>query len=365
MDEMITRQDCGSANGQTVEAFEIEAGPYRARLLSLGAILQEMHVPDRNGVIRDIAIGYDEPEDYFKFRGSAGAICGRVANRIANATFDLDGTTYQLSKNLGENHLHGGTSGFNRKVWRAEVDEANNTVTFEYSSVDGEEGYPGRLDARVTYRLSDTGLLSVDMEAVTDQATVVNLVHHGYWNLAGHDTGDVREQLLWIDADRSTAVRDGGIPTGELPATAGTALDFRAPKPIGRDIEAASEGGGYDYNLCLNGAAGELRPVIAALDPASGRGLTISTDQPGVQLYTGNHFDAAPNIGKGGYDYGKYAGFALETQHFPDAPNHSNFPSIVLRPSETYRHRMHVQFFSTVSRDLDVSAAISTAQAGA
>lgn len=362
---MITQHECGVVDGQTVEAFEIKAGPYRARLLSLGAILQEMHVPDSDGVIRDIAIGYDAPEDYFKFRGSAGAICGRVANRIANATFKLDGTSYHLSKNLGENHLHGGTSGFNRKVWRASVDASANAVTFEYSSVDGEEGYPGRLDARVRYSLSDTGLLSVDMAAVTDKPTVVNLVHHGYWNLAGHDAGDVREQLLWIDADRYTPVRDGGIPTGELRDCAGTALDFRAPKPIGRDIESASESGGYDYNFCLNGANGDLKPVIVALDPASGRGLTISTDQPGVQLYTGNHFGAAPNIGKGGFAYGKYAGFALETQHFPDAPNHPSFPPIVLRPGETYRHRMDVRFFTSAGRDIDVPAALLSAQSGA
>lgn len=362
---MITRREYGTVNGQAVEAFELEAGPYRARLLSLGAILQKMHVPDRNGIIKDIAVGYDDPEDYLKFRGSAGAICGRVANRIADAKFTLDGTIYDLSKNLGENHLHGGTNGFNRKIWRAEIDDSANAVRFEYSSADGEEGYPGRLDARVTYSLSDTGLLSVDMEAATDRPTIVNLVHHGYWNLAGHDAGDVREQLLWIDADRYTPVRDGGIPTGELRDCADTALDFRAPKPIGRDIEAASDGGGYDYNFCLNGTHGDLRPVIAALDPASGRGLVITTDQPGVQLYTGNHFGAAPNIGKGGYAYGKYAGFALETQNFPDAPNQPNFPSIVLRPGETYRHRMNVQFFSSAGEDIDVPAAILLAQTGA
>jgi aldose 1-epimerase len=350
---MITRHPCGTIDRQVVEAFSVEAGPYRMRLLSLGAILQEMHTPDLSGSLQDIAIGYDLPGDYLRFRGSAGAICGRFANRISDAQFRLDGTVYRLSKNLGENHLHGGHSGFNRKVWHGEILQDRNAVRFDYSSADGEEGYPGGVDATVTYALSETGLLSVEMEAHSDKATVINLVHHGYWNLAGHASGDIRDQVLWVNADQYTPVTAEGIPTGELRSVDGI-FDFRTPKPIGGYIDAEGLPGGYDHNFCLAGVPGEIREVIAALDPVSGRGLAISTDQVGVQLYTGNHFGAAPNVGKGGHVYPTHAGFALETQGFPNAPNQPNFPSTVLRPGETYRHRMNVQFFARAIDDFKV-----------
>lgn len=340
----ITTSVFGRIDGETVEAYEIEAGGLTATVITYAAALSRVFAPDRNGRLEDIALGYDDIESYLRYRGSAGAVCGRFANRIADARFDLDGRTFSLSANEPPNHLHGGFKGFNKRIWTAEADTAANAVRLALTRPDGDEGYPGRVNASVTYRLTADAVLEILMEATTDRPTVVNMAHHGYWNLAGHGSGSVRDQLLLIEAGSYTPVGPGKIPTGEIAPVAGTAFDFRNLRPIGASFDDAAQlpEGGYDHNFCLDGAPGTLRRAARAEDPASGRTLEIWTDRPGVQFYTANHFGALPAVGKGGAAYGKHAGFALETQTYPNAPNVPHFPSAVLRPGETYRHRMRI-----------------------
>lgn len=344
----IRKSDFGELEGQLVEAYDIEAGAVRARVITYGAILSELHVPDRSGKSADIVLGYDDLPSYLRYRGSAGAICGRYANRIAHAQFSLDGETYALSVNEPPNHIHGGFKGFNKRVWLADQDSGSNAVRLTLERPNGDEGYPGKVDASVTYRLTEELALEIVMEAVTDRPTIINMVNHGYWNLAGHESGSIRDQLLLIEADHYTPVGPGKIPTGEIASVAGTAFDFRAERPIGAFIDDRSQlpEAGYDHNFCLNGQSGVLRRAARAVDPLSRRGLEIWTDQPGVQFYTANHFEAVPAIGKGGFTYGKHAGFALETQVYPNSPNQPHFPSAVLRSGETYRHVMRIPFFN-------------------
>jgi len=344
----IRKSDFGELDGQGVEAYDLEAGALRARVITYGAILSELHVPDGAGRSADIVLGYDDLPSYLRYRGSAGAICGRYANRIAGAQFPLDGETHMLSVNEPPNHIHGGFGGFNKQVWAAEPDSRGNAVRLTLERPDGDEGYPGNVRASVTYRLTEDPALEITLEAVTDRPTIINMVHHGYWNLAGHDSGSIRDQLLLIEADHYTPVGPGKIPTGVIAPVAGTAFDFRTERPIGTLLDDVSQlpEAGYDHNFCLNGRPGTLRRAARALDPRSGRGLEIWTDQPGVQFYTANHFGAGPAIGKSGAVYGKHAGFALETQVYPDSPNQPHFPPAVLRPGERYRHVMRVPFFN-------------------
>jgi aldose 1-epimerase len=342
----IEKTTFGERDGREVEAYAIEAGPVRASIITYGAILKELHVPDGSGRSEDIVLGYDDLPSYIRYRGSAGAICGRYANRIAGARFALDGRTFSLSENEPPNHIHGGLKGFGKQIWTAEPDEAGSAVRLTLERPDGDEGYPGAVVASVTYRLTDRPALEIVMEATTDRPTVINMAYHGYWNLAGHGSGSIRDQHLLIGADRYTPVGPGKIPTGEIAPVAGTVFDFRTARPIGTAIDDVSllPEGGYDHNFCLNGSG--LRRAVRAVDPVSGRGLEIWTDQPGVQFYTANHFEKLPAIGKGGAAYGKHAGFALETQNYPNAPNEPHFPSAVLRPGEIYRHVMRVPFFT-------------------
>lgn len=343
----ITKTSFGAIDGRPVDAYELQAGPLRAKVITYGAILSELHVPDRNGRSDDIVLGYDDLESYLRYRGSAGAVCGRYANRIAKAQFTLDGETHALTVNEEPNHIHGGAKGFNKQIWNAETDEASNALRLTLDRPDGDEGYPGRVQASVTYRLTEEPALDVVFEATTDKPTVINMVHHGYWNLAGHGSGSVRDQLLLLEADHYTPVGPGKIPTGEIVPVAGTAFDFRTLRSIGAMIDDQSQlpEAGYDHNFCLNGERGTLRRAARAVDPHSGRGLEVWTDQPGVQFYSANHFEKLPAVGKGGAPYGKHAGFALETQVYPNSPNEPRFPSAVLRPGETYRHVMRVPFF--------------------
>ncbi|WP_262271653.1 MULTISPECIES: aldose epimerase family protein [Microvirga] len=343
----IQKTAFGAIEGQPVEAFDIETGPVRATIITYAAALSRLFVPDREGKAADIVLGYDDPAAYVQNRGSAGAICGRFANRIADARFTLDGKTYGLSPNEPPNHIHGGFGGFSKRIWTGEPDTAGNAVRLTLHRPDGDEGYPGAVTTSVTYRLTDEPALEIVMEATTDRPTVVNLAYHGYWNLAGHDSGHVRDQHLLIEADRYTPVGPGKIPTGAFAPVAGTAFDFRSSRPIGAMIDDTTQlpEAGYDHNFCLNDRGAPLRRAARALDPVSRRGLEIWTDQPGVQFYTANHFGKVPAVGKGGAVYEKHAGFALETQNFPNAPNIPHFPSAVLRPGETYRHVMRIPFF--------------------
>ncbi|MFC4172188.1 aldose epimerase family protein [Microvirga sp. GCM10011540] len=345
----IERTVFGAIEGRPVEAYRLESGVLRARVITYGAILSELHVPDRTGRMDDVVLGYDDLPSYLQYRGSAGAICGRYANRIALGRFPLDGELYSLSVNEAPNHIHGGFRGFNKQIWTAEPDTEGNAIRLTLDSPDGDEGYPGRVAASVTYRLTDEPALEIVLEATTDRPTIINLVYHGYWNLAGHSSGSIRDQHLLIEADHYTPVGPGKIPTGEIAPVAGTAFDFRNERPIGLAIDDTSQlpEAGYDHNFCLRGENGKLRRAARAVDPGTGRGLEIWTDRPGVQFYTANHFEKTPAIGKGGAVYGKHAGFALETQVYPNSPNEPHFPNAILRPGETYRHVMRVPFFTS------------------
>lgn len=305
-------------------------------LSSLGAAIHSIRTPDREGRTADVVLGFETLDEWITNPPFFGVVVGRYANRIARGRFTLDGVTYTLATNNGQNHLHGGNRGFDKVVWQAEpVDDAN-AVAFTYASADGEEGYPGALTVRVRYTLNDDGELQLDYTAGTDKATVVNLSNHAYFNLAG--TGTVLDHELQINADRYTPVDETLIPTGELAPVEGTPFDFRQAAPIGARIAADHPqiriGGGYDHNFVLNGTSGELRAAASAFDPSSGRTLEVRTTEPGVQLYSGNF--AEPIAGRGGQSYPRHAGFCLETQHFPDSPNQSAFPSTVLRPGETF-----------------------------
>ncbi|HET6406678.1 MAG TPA: aldose epimerase family protein [Chthoniobacteraceae bacterium] len=324
-----------TSDGQKVTVYTISGPHSEARFVTWGASLIEMTVPDRDGKLASVTLGFDEPGRYLQPHPFFGCVAGRFANRIALGKFTLDGKTYQLPTNNGPHHLHGGPGGFDKRNWTGEV-LGTNGVRFTYESADGEEGYPGKLTATVTYTLTERDELRIDYVATTDKPTVVNLTNHTYWNLSGEP--DVLGHELQINADKYTVVDAESIPTGELRAVAGSEFDFTKSKPIGRDIGAMANtpGGGFDHNWVVNaGAKGEL--VLAAVlhDPKSGRTMRVLSDQPGIQFYSGNYVN---NIkGRGGKVYGKFAGLCLETQHFPDAPNRPEFASTVLRPGETYK----------------------------
>jgi aldose 1-epimerase len=323
----------------------------RADISNYGAIVTRLLVPDRQGAMADVVLGYDSLADYLKGSPYFGAIVGRYGNRIAKATFTLDGVRYTLAANNGPNALHGGLKGFDKVVWQAEpyADSTEAGLRLHYVSPDGEEGYPGRLDVSVTYALTNDDALRIDYRLTTDHPTVQNVTHHSYFNLAGHAAGAILGQELMLDADRFTPVDSMLIPTGELRSVAGTPFDFRTPTAIGARIAADDEqlrmAGGYDHNFVLSGPVGALRVVGRVRDPLSGRVMEISTTEPGIQFYSGNFLDGS-NVGKGGARYEHRAGFCLETQHFPDSPNHPDFPSAVLRPGEEYRSTTVYRFFA-------------------
>ncbi|WP_328317295.1 aldose epimerase family protein [Streptomyces sp. NBC_00388] len=300
-------------DGTPVHRWTLERGGTRARVLTYGGILQSVEVPDRTGVVAGVALGFPDLAGYLASPGPYfGALIGRYANRIADGTFTLDGRIHRLPRNNAPHSLHGGDRGFDKRVWEAEA--TGHGVRLSRVSPDGEEGYPGRLAVSVTYTLTESGALRIAYEATTDAPTVVSLTNHSYWNLAGAGSGSAAGQTLRIAASRVTPVDAELIPTGELAAVAGTRFDFRQPRTVGL---------GYDHNYALDGAdAAELS------DPVSGRVLTLTTSEPGIQLYTGDHIDDGP--------FGPGAGIALETQRFPDAPNRPEFPGAVLRPGDAY-----------------------------
>ncbi|MGE3175414.1 MAG: aldose epimerase family protein [Planctomycetota bacterium] len=311
-----------------------------------GAILQSIRVPDRDGRFADIALGYDDVDGYRTAvdKPYFGAVVGRYGNRIAGGRFELDGQEYRLATNNGPNHLHGGLVGFDKVVWDGTRIRGDgwDGVELRYVSADGEEGYPGRLDVRVTYKLHDTDELSVDYLATTDRATPVNLTQHTYFNLKGEGQGTILDHELQIAASRYTPVDATLIPTGELASVEGTPFDFRRPKAIGRDIAQdhlqLRHGGGYDHNFVLDAPARDVELALAATvhEPISGRVLEVATTEPGLQFYCGNFLDGRL-VGKAGRPYVHRGGFCLETQHFPDSPNRPAFPSTILRPGQEYR----------------------------
>lgn len=321
-----------------LEATLSAPGEPRVKLLTYGARLAELWVPDRGGTLADIVLGLDTLDDWRTFGAYIGATCGRFANRIADGRFSLDGREIQVDRNEGAQHLHGGAAGFDTKLWRIES-HSERHVTFATTSPAGEMGFPGTLEARTTYRIDDG--LTVEMQATTDAPTIVNLVNHAYFNLAGQGVGNVMGHELQVHAGFYLPVDNRLIPTGEVLSVADTPFDFRQPRHIGRRVPGPS---GFDHNLCLAAPTGPdgLRPCLMATDPASGRRMRLWTTEPGMQLYTGAHFQGGP--GKAGAIYPRFAGFAAETQRFPDSPNRPHFPSPRLDPGQTYRHVMRFDF---------------------
>jgi len=297
---------------------------------NLGCAIISLRVPDKNGVARDIVHGLDSAEDYMKEHPFFGVVCGRIANRIGNARFTLDGVEYVMEANDGPHHLHGGTNGFDKKIWTVE-EVAVNKLAFSYVSPDGESGYPGKLTVYCVYTLTDDNTLRIDYRAETDTKTVCNVTNHSYFNLEGHDAKDIYDQVMQIFSDKFTAIDETLIPTGKLEDVTGTPYDFRKAKPIGQDIKAT--GKGYDHNYVLD------TPGIAAVvySPVSGISMAVKTNSPGVQFYTGNVIDGSVS-GKG-VTYQRQSAFCLETQLFPDCVNKPEFPSPVVtadKPQEYY-----------------------------
>ena len=320
----------------------------RAKWFGRGATLAELHVPDESGKLADVVLGFDREDEYASAGNQHfGATTGRYANRIARGQFSIDGREYRLAVNNGPNHLHGGVKRSLDKVdWDAEplADERGKGVRFTYTSPDGEESFPGALAVTVDYLLTDDNGLHIEYAATTDAPTPVNLTNHSYFNLAGHGSGSVMNHLLRIDADAYTPTDEHLIPTGEIRSLDSTPLDFRETQPLGARLDQLtdSQADGYDLNYVLNGSPGTVREIASLYDPASGRIMRVHTDQPGVQLYTGNGLHG--QVGKQGRKYEKHSAMCLETQHYPDSPNQPSFPSTILRPGQTYRHVCVYQF---------------------
>ena len=306
-----------------------------ASLLNYGATWQTMFVPNRKGELIDVVLGYDTIEDYQKNYMYLGATVGRVANRIKNARFTLGGVEYKLAANNGASCLHGGVVGFDKKIWQAQID--GDSVFFSLTSPDGEEGFPGTLSIVVIYTLDDENALSIRYLLNSDQDTIQSMTNHAYFNLAGQQA-TVLEQTLQINADQCTRIDKDVLPTGEIGSVRGTPLDFTKAKPIGRDIAAKGELvdviGGFDHNFVVNRKTGDVEKIATAYDPAGGIAMDVYTDQPGVQLFTPPDFSYM--TGKGGVQYGPYPAFCLETQHFANAMDNPQFPSIVLRAGEVF-----------------------------
>ena len=314
------------------------------KIITYGGIVTEIDTPDSSGQIANVALGFDNLADYVAKSPYFGAIIGRYANRIAKGTFMLDGVTYHLPINNGVNSLHGGIMGFDKHVWTATIVPPSHDgagVKLSYTSVNGEEGYPGKLKVDVTYTLTRDNQLRIDYHATTDQATIINLTNHTYFNLAGEGSGDVFDQVLWLKAHNYTPVDSTLIPTGVIAPVAGTPFDFTTPTPIGERIRDADPqiviAQGYDHNFVIDRPAGDssLILIAKAFDPASGRVLKTYTTEPGVQLYTGNFLDGTL-VGPSHHTYRQGDAFTLETQHYPDSPNEPTFPSTVLRPGKTF-----------------------------
>ena len=331
------------AGEETQLFFLVNDAGMEVRVTNYGGIITHIKMPDRHGRFADVVLGHDTLEGYLHRSRYFGALVGRYANRIARGRFVLNGTEYSLAINNGLNHLHGGIKGFDKVVWQAS--ETVDGVQLRYLSPDGEENYPGNLRATVTYCLTDANELRIEYAATTDKDTIINLTNHSYFNLAGD--GTIFDHEITINADAFTPVDQTLIATGEVRSVKDTPLDFTSATPIGKrincDYEQIRIAGGYDHNFVLRGQMGELRTVATVHDPKSGRTMEVATTQPGMQFYSGNFLDGSL-VGKAGRAYVKHSGCCFETQHFPDSPNHLNFPSTVLKPNEEYRHSTVFKF---------------------
>jgi len=349
METLVAQAPFGQTpDGAPVDIYTLRhADGMEARICNYGGILVSLKAPDRDGHLEEVALGYDHLDGYLAASPYFGALVGRYGNRIANGKFALEGVTYTLAANNGPNALHGGRKGFDKVVWQATRTSVASAPALElnYLSKDGEEGYPGNLSVKAVYSLTSDQGLRLDFSATTDKPTIVNLTQHTYFNLAGR--GDILGHQVQIDADRFTPVDGALIPTGELRSVEGTPFDFRQPAAIGSRIEQDDEqlqrGHGYDHNFVLNHPIGRLDVVARVTEPVTGRVLEVLTTEPGVQFYTGNFLNGAIK-GKGGQIYYRRAGFCLEAQHFPDSPNHPEFPAVTLKPGEVYRNTIVFRF---------------------
>jgi aldose 1-epimerase len=332
-------------DGTEIEQYTLSnRNGVRVGIINYGATVRDLWVPDRDGKLGNVVLGFNDLEGYLTNAPFFGGTIGRYGNRIAKGKFTLDGKEYTLPINNGPNSLHGGKMGFNRRVWNAKsLGEANvAAVRFTYVSKDGEEGYPGNLTVSVTYTLTDDNALRISYAANTDRATPLNLTNHSYFNLAGAGNGNILKETLWLNADAYTPTDDTLIPTGEIWSVAGTPYDFRKPTEIGARMAQIPKVGGYDMNYVLNGRAGNMREVAEVTDSASGRVMRVYTTEPGVQFYNGIGLDGSIHGPGGAYE--KYGGLCLETQHYPDSPNHPAFPSTILRPGSEFHSETIYKF---------------------
>lgn len=348
----VQQSRLGIREGRPVNLYKLtNAHGLEVDAMNYGGIIMSIRVPDKNGKFADIVLGHENMEGYIPNPTYFGAIVGRYANRIANGEFTFDGKTYHLPKNDGPNTLHGGTTRtFDKVVWDAQPLKGKTGVTFTYLSKDGDDGFPGNLTVKVTYTLNNDNELIVDYEATTDKATPINVSQHSYFNLKGEGNGDILDHEIMINADKFTPVDQNLIPTGELWPVKGTPFDFTTPTKIGAHIEDHYEqltlGHGYDHNFVINRSGSGMVLAARVTEPTTGRVLEVSTTQPGVQFYTGNFLDGTIT-GKHGHVYKRRYGFCLETQHFPDSPNHPNFPNTILRPGETFHETTAFKFSTT------------------
>ena len=348
----ISKSAFGTApDGQAVELYTLRnAKGAEATIMTYGGIVTTLKMPDKKGQYADIVLGYDNLDGYLKASPYFGALIGRYGNRIGGAKFTLEGQTYTLATNDGPNCLHGGNRGFDKVVWkvvRAEVGPHGPELELSYYSKDGEEGFPGNLDVTATYTLTEDNELRLDFTAHTDKATVVNLTHHSYFNLAGQGNGDILSHELYLNSDEITPVDAVLIPTGQLQPVEGTPFDFRTPTAIGARIDADNEqlkfGKGYDHNWVINKPAGQLGLMARVEESTSGRVMEVFSTEPGLQFYSGNFLDGSIT-GKGGQVYKHRYGFCMEPQHYPDSPNKPNFPSVELKPGVTYHNTIIYKF---------------------
>ncbi len=348
----VTKEATAMIDGKSVDIYKLGNGHgMEVRTMSYGGIILELRAPDRNGKSDDIVLGFDKLDQYTTNNPHFGGIIGRYANRIANGTFTLDGVKYNLPKNNGPNTLHSGFIGFDKVLWSAAPFKHHDGcgIAFKYLSKDGENGFPGNLQVTVTYTLTEKNELIFDYEATTDKATPINLTQHTYFNLAGDGNGNILNHILTLNADQFTPADANLIPTGEISSVAGTPLDFSKPVAIGTRIGDKYEplvlANGYDHNFIINGNGKGLKFAARVSEPTSGRVLEVSTTEPAIQIYSGNFLDGTLT-GKHGHIYHQRDGLALETQHYPDSPNHPGFPSTILRPGQTF-HSRTVYKFST------------------
>ena len=340
----VTKQTFGkTAAGESVDLYTLRnAHGVEAKITNYGGIVVSLKIPDRNGKFDDVVLGFNDFDSYLKNDPYLGALIGRYGNRIAKGRFTLNGVEYKLAVNNGENHLHGGLKGFDKVVWTGHEMKTKGgpAVVLTYLSKDGEEGYPGNLNVRVVYTLTNNNELKIDYSATTDKDTVTNLTHHSYFNLAGEGNGDILGHVVTINASRFVPTDAGSIPLGELRKVAGTPFDFLKPGAIGarinQDDEQLKFGNGYDHTWVINGRAGTLRPAATAYEATSGRMMQVWTTEPGMQFYTGNFLNGTLT-GKSGKAYARRTGFCFETQHYPDSPNQPSFPTTTLRKGQTYK----------------------------